>query len=137
MLQPIRHCRSREFTITMELLGKPWVAGGRGPDSFDCWGLCAYVYEHTMRAPQCALDGFANPGATMVTGWSAKASPAAFCVVLMKQRGGGFHAGIWLDADGGGILHCMPTCGTVFTRRDDIHRLGLDITGFYTYDNIL
>jgi cell wall-associated NlpC family hydrolase len=28
-----------------EVLGKPFKDGGRGPDSFDCWGLVAYVYQ--------------------------------------------------------------------------------------------
>lgn len=28
-----------------DLLGKPFRDGGRGPDAFDCWGLCVEVFR--------------------------------------------------------------------------------------------
>lgn len=28
-----------------DLLGVPFVDGGRGPDSFDCWGLCIEIFK--------------------------------------------------------------------------------------------
>lgn len=30
---------------TDDLIGKPFVDGGRGPDSFDCWGLASEVFR--------------------------------------------------------------------------------------------
>ena len=27
-------------------IGRPWVAGAQGPDSFDCWGFVRYVLKH-------------------------------------------------------------------------------------------
>lgn len=119
----------------MRFLGKPWTPGGRGPDAFDCWGLCAYIYEHVFGASGAALAGFDDPSSITSLGWTAIAIPRAFCVVLMRQRGGWFHAGLWMESDGGGVLHCMPDCGTVFTRKRDLDRLSLDITGFYAHDN--
>lgn len=41
------------------LIGKPWRSGARGPESFDCWGLVAWVYEHhlgRLLAPYADLD---------------------------------------------------------------------------------
>jgi len=28
-----------------DLIGKPFVDGGRGPDEFDCWGLVKFIYD--------------------------------------------------------------------------------------------
>ena len=27
-------------------IGRPWVAGAQGPDSFDCWGFARWVLKH-------------------------------------------------------------------------------------------
>src|SRR3990167_3147116 len=29
----------------IDLLGKPFEYGGRGPDTYDCWGLCMEIYK--------------------------------------------------------------------------------------------
>lgn len=34
-----------EEVIYLDLLGKPFQLGGRGPDYYDCWGLCLEVGE--------------------------------------------------------------------------------------------
>lgn len=28
-----------------DLIGKPFVDGGRGPDNYDCWGLCVEIFK--------------------------------------------------------------------------------------------
>jgi len=28
-----------------DLIGRPYVHGARGPEAFDCWGVCAEVYR--------------------------------------------------------------------------------------------
>lgn len=35
-------------------------------------------------------------------------------VVLMRQSKNLIHAGLWLDIDGGGVLHCVRDSGIVF-----------------------
>ena len=50
-----------------DLIGRPWVAGARGPDSFDCWGLfLAIQREHFGRdLPEIPVD--ANDLRTVMT----------------------------------------------------------------------
>jgi len=41
-----------------EFIGRPWHAGARGPDAFDCWGLfLAIQREHFGRdLPEISVD---------------------------------------------------------------------------------
>jgi cell wall-associated NlpC family hydrolase len=32
-----------------DLIGKPYLLGARGPDAYDCWGLCIEVYRRGGR----------------------------------------------------------------------------------------
>lgn len=42
--------------IVDDLIGVPFADGGRGPDAFDCWGLCREVYRRFgLELPDYAL----------------------------------------------------------------------------------
>jgi len=43
-----------------DLIGKPFVDGGRGPDEFDCWGLVKFIYQREMgiNVPDYAISAF-------------------------------------------------------------------------------
>ena len=32
--------------FALKYIGRPWIAGAQGPDSFDCWGFVRYVLLH-------------------------------------------------------------------------------------------
>ena len=41
-----------------DLIGRPWVAGGRGPHAFDCWGLARWCWRERFRieVPEIPVD---------------------------------------------------------------------------------
>ena len=41
-----------------DLIGRPWVAGGRGPDAFDCWGLVRWCWrkQFSIEVPEIPVD---------------------------------------------------------------------------------
>jgi hypothetical protein len=41
--------------------------------------------------------------------------------------------GVWLDVDGGGVLHCAEGAGVVFQRSDAIKLNGWAVEGFYRF----
>ncbi len=43
------------------------------------------------------------------------------------------HIGVWLDANMGGVLHCMRKSGVTFTRREAVRRMGWGRAAFFRY----
>lgn len=105
------------------LIGKPWKAGQVGPDAFDCWGLVQYVQrEHYGRvlptiAPQnysvlaTAREFANNPERAR---WQAVVRPQDGDVALLAHAKYPSHVGVWLNVDGGGLLHCVEGQGVIF-----------------------
>jgi len=107
-------------------LGRPWAAGARGPAAYDCWGLLKAVREAHFGGgiPDTVLGDPARDlyAEKMRSGaWEIVATPAHGDGVLMRE-GDQPHVGIYLDLDGGGILHCEEGRGVVF---DDLRSLRL------------
>ncbi len=121
-----------EFDIAMRYLGKPFKAGGRGPDAFDCYGLCIDVYRTMLgRDVAAQFEAFATT-TDSASPWRKVASPTPFCVVQMDERGLGSHAGIYLSANRGGVLHAHCS-GVIFTPIIELPNFGLDIISFYRH----
>lgn len=57
-----------------DLLGKEYLEGGRGPDAFDCWGLCLEVSRRAGRP----LPAIVTPGNLQAT-HEAYLAAAYFC----------------------------------------------------------
>jgi hypothetical protein len=104
-------------------VGIPWEQGANGPDAFDCGAFASMVLaEHFGRTlPPLAIP-LANEGGasyTMPDGgvWGVVDIPdhGDLCMVLFPQA----HYGVWLDVDGGGVLHCFPGSGVIFTKNKD------------------
>ena len=98
-----------------DYIGKPWVSGARGPDAFDCWGLLWWVYRHQFQIELPIYAGV-NPkdvkrvGRLMTDGsvdgdWLEIETPEEGCAVAMSQNKVIHHVGIFLNADGGVVLH--------------------------------
>lgn len=119
-----------EIDIIMAYLGKSWSPGGRGPNSFDCFGLCIDVYVRHFKAPISPRDGLALQNGTS-TMWKLIATPEPFCVVLMRSTQGDYHMGLWLESNHGCIIHCAPRCGVTVSSRTVLRDMGLDVIGFY------
>ena len=119
-------------------IGRPWVAGARGPDAFDCWGLLAWIErEHFgIVLPERSLDATAMRGIyreEIESGrWRIVPRPVHGCGALLRD-GDQPHVGIWLQCDGGGVLHALEGAGVVFTRRRNLRDAGYERTTWYEF----
>ncbi|WP_390679464.1 NlpC/P60 family protein [Burkholderia anthina] len=115
-----------------------WVDGARGPDTFDCWGLLVWIQrEHfDIRLPERAID----PGVmrdlyrTEVDAgrWRIVPHPFDGCGVLL--RGGDQpHVGVFLQNDGGGVLHAAEGAGVVYTPKRYLGEVGYARATWYKF----
>jgi hypothetical protein len=107
-----------------DLIGKPHERGARGPDSFDCWGLCVEVYRRAgITLPDYTNDGLTRAQTVaLIEGhaedcvdWIAK--PVDWCFVF-DRRGG--HVGLFWR---GRVLHCARIVGCVLQRFDQFEAM--------------
>jgi len=97
-------------------IGKKWVPGARGPDTFDCWGLLCFVYKtrYGIRLPLNIIDALdirkfgkaIHDGTKYDPDWTQIDKPVEGCGVALSQSRVFHHVGIWLEIDDGLILHC-------------------------------
>ena len=123
------------------LVGKPYEAGSYGPDSFNCWGLLYYAQRNYfgVKMPKAPI-GDADKCRLMFESriqsgqWSETAQPKHGDGALMRG-GTDPHVGIYLEFDGGGILHSMEGVGVIFTTLDQLRTLGFARTKYYRLTN--
>lgn len=130
-MQDSRHFPD-EATVAMRYLGKHWVPGGRGPDAFDCYGLCMDIYQNALGIDCSSHWGRFDCKVGASPAFVSVARPTSFSVVLMSAHGQS-HAGIWLTADHGGVLHCVCGHGVIFTPVRTLKDIGIKIVAFYDY----
>jgi len=125
-----------------ELIGRPWQAGGRGPDAFDCWGLVRFCWRERfgIEVPEIpvdaadlrrVLDAFRDHPERRR--WRLVAEPREGDAVLMRQSRHPVHVGLWLDVDGGGVLHAARGIGVAFQNTRDLDLQGWRIEGSYQF----
>jgi len=124
------------------VVGLPWQSGAQGPDAYDCWGLArdcqrvlfgrelplAAVDAHSAHAVVTALLGHAERAR-----WAAVDVPAAGDLVEMRRRDLPHHIGVWLDPDGGGVLHAARSYGVAFERPLQLACAGFGAPRFYRF----
>lgn len=98
-----------------DLLGKPFEALGRGPDSYDCWGL---VIEVSKRLGREVPDYEINPGDSKAIyskyyevelEYDVVSVPKEGDIVLYKRMDGGLHFGIMINFHK--MLHVSKSLG--------------------------
>ncbi len=123
-----------------ELIGRPYRAGGPGPDAFDCWGLVRWVMAQRFCRELPAIPVDAADLRAVLTAfrdhperqrWQSVSVPLDGDCVLMRQSRHPVHVGVWLTVDGGGVLHAIECNGVVFQRVRDLPASGWRIEGFY------
>lgn len=105
-----------------DYIGLPWEAGAQGPDSYDCMGFFREIQlKHFGVAVQSIVaDNYDDPVALADlfvdhperSRWSKLQAPVHGCATIIRRP---LHVGVWLNIDGGGILHCVRGAGVVFT----------------------
>lgn len=105
-----------------QYIGIPWGAGAQGPDAYDCWAFFRMVQAHHfgIAVPVVIAPDYADK--TALAGlfgeheerhrWIATVTPRHGDAVIIHKP---MHIGVWLDIDGGGVLHCARGCGVIFT----------------------
>ena len=102
-------------------IGIPYLKGGRGPDSFDCYGLCVSVYHDQygitlpdwkgveswdMRKRAKLIGSIANSNQ-----WKEKDVPDDGDFVVVRRTQAAWHMGLVFA---GCVLHCYESQGVVF-----------------------
>ena len=112
-----------------DIIGKPFVDGGRGPDEFDCWGVVVFTYARLgVDLPHYAISAHDSAAISLNFGrersiWKEiEPGHAAHPDVLafrMDSRNPEFitHIGIYLEH--GKFLHCLEKTGVIVSRLND------------------
>lgn len=108
-----------QLAFVQSLLRKPWVRG-----ELDCWGLAVLVerdlFGRTLPlipeppADQTALVQFVAEHTAARKQWQVVPSPVHGGVVELARSQDPFHIGVYLNIDGGGLLHTLRHGGVRF-----------------------
>lgn len=123
----------------LKYIGKPWICG-----KYDCWGLVQDVYLNELGIRLSPIITNAADLRQVFAEFAQKANYSDFCqiktlkdnaVVVLSQGKCPSHVGIWLDIDGGGILHNQRNVGVIFQKKTELNALGWRITGIWEVRN--
>ena len=104
----------------IQYLGLPWIEGQR-----DCWlffrEIQAKHYDRIVPIVDVDVmdirDVIHKVDAEKKAHWEQIDKPEDGCAVLMSRNRYPVHIGMWLDIDGGKVLHCAQGMGVVFQNR--------------------
>ena len=121
-------------------IGKPWVSGSSGPEAYDCHGIVRAAYRDRLgiALPVVEVDaGSALDVARAVRAydysrWAQVPRPENdFDVVEMSFGKRPHHVGVWLNADGGGVLTSVEGAGVIFQSLSSLRAHGWNIVACY------
>lgn len=116
------------------LIGRPWRAYATGLDAYDCWGVVAHALrtQYGVEADR-HLDVISGDDAGFHAAvlkeagsgrWRQCDSPVDGCVVLMARMRRFQHVGIWVDVNGGRVLHSHQSAGVSLDSIQQLQVLG-------------
>lgn len=123
-------------------LGIPWVKGGTSHDGFDCYGLATDVQRSIYGRIMPKIDTAMMSLLSMVKAikrhrgwseWERMESPVDGCIVKLIKSVEPDHIGIWVDADGGGVLHSCRHNGVWVDRLAALRIMGWCKWEFWGY----
>jgi hypothetical protein len=128
----------------IDYIGKPWEANAKGPEAFDCWGLLVDVYKKQLNLdlpeyPKIDRDSLASLQGGIATilnsDWTAIARPVEYCAVCLSVNTKyAHHVGVFLEVDGGRVLHCTKQGGVLCEPLDSV-KSRYNLVNFYAYNN--
>lgn len=105
------------------LIGRAYQRGAMGPDRFDCYGLARHLqsafFGRDLPLFQLPSEAgrFAIASAIAVhperSRWQDAHDPVDGAVAIMSRQECGFHMGVFLELDGGLIVHTVEETGVV------------------------
>lgn len=123
-------------------IGRPWEKGAQGPNSFDCWGFVRHINREHFGVEVPIIDTDADDlraviksmtGDSERSNWLSVTQPKEGDAVLMAHCKYPSHVGIWLDVDGGGVLHCIRGEGVVFSSISSLKICGWGRVEYYRH----
>lgn len=131
-----------------QYLNKKWQAGARGPDTFDCWGLVYWIYKQhfNVELPSYPCVNALNlkQVTQVVTDeskdleWFKLENAVDNCVVAMSKNTKHLHhVGLYLDVDGGLVLHALDERNVIAQPLRDLTRTGWRRVEFYKHRAML
>jgi len=115
-----------------KITGKPWQEYATGPDAFDCWGVVcfAFVQKFNVELDRHLEIPTLNPAAfhrvvsqEITTGsWQQLSVMEDGCLVLMSMGRLFHHVGVWLDINGGRLLHRNDGIGVALDGRHSLNQ---------------
>lgn len=125
------------------LLGRAWKLGAQGPEAYDCWSLLRHVEREVFGRvlPQVVLPEKTGPDriAEILSShpkrslWRQAAAPSHGGGVEMTSVRAPLHVGVWLDLDGGLVLHCAQGAGVSLDSLLNLKALGWSRFRFYDF----
>ena len=123
--------------FTSKFLGKGYEVMGRGPDKYDCWGLClAVCKEIGIKIPDLSTPETISKREKKFLEckediFKRLKKPKPYCLVAIKIGPHKWHAGVVLS-DCWHFIHIMTKCSVVIERLDNIYWED-KIEGYYEY----
>lgn len=122
-----------------QYIGQRWESGANGPDAWDCGTFVRHVQRtHYGRAIPHAFADASNIHAVVralagldLGDWDEMPAPRDGDGVILAHARYGSHVGVWIDVDGGGVLHCQNGAGVIFTPAAKLAPSGWGRVKFY------
>lgn len=117
-------------------IGRPWSSGGDDiVAGINCWNFLRYIQRthFDIEMPTAEMGGamLVLLGQQIQSGdWAQVERPFHGCGVLLKS-GHDPHVGVWLDIEGGGVLHSLEGHGVVWTKKSRLGSMGFIRLKFY------
>lgn len=130
----------KEQLVYEDLLGKEFQFGARGPDQYDCLGICEEVYKRLKKnLPKISRPGFFDPESIndTVEFWTQNfvrlEAPEPYCIVILQLiRPYSSHIGVVME-DCQTFLHILNNRSRVTREKLYGPVWGHRITGFYKW----
>lgn len=127
----------------VKYIGTPYRDGARGPHFFDCWGILQKIFLAERGIVLAELPGLSAPQTTEIEQaivqessapcWSPVTAPTEGCIVVMGHTSAFHHVGVWIDCDGGKVLHCQTRHNTIVEPLRSLRLRGLSHIKFYQH----
>jgi len=118
-----------------DYIGLPYA-----PPDMDCWGFFRRVQRERFGRdlPPVDIDPVNLLGIARAfrdqperARWHEVVVPVEGDAVLMAHAKHPSHVGVWIAADGGGVLHCERDAGVVFSRPQALRAAGWSRFAYY------
>ena len=121
----------------MDYIGQAWER-----HTHDCWAFVRRVQHERFGRELAPVDvdavnllacARAIDNAAERARWDLVHQPAEGDVALLARTRYPSHVGVWIDADGGGVLHCLEKVGVIFQGMRALSAAGWQKVEFYRW----